>query len=608
MNQDQLIRLLSAHEWKEVEFKEAQKAVPKNAYETVSAFANTTGGHLVFGVRKDGCSFDVVGVLDVDKVQNEFVSTLRQKEKISLIINVEEHLLNVDGNDLLVFYVPEAKRSEKPVYLNENIRRAFIRKGGADVRCTDEEIRRLINDASSDRYDGQIVEFDLQNCFDATSISWYRNVYERKLGNRSYADKNDIEFLVELGLIRETPQGWRASRAAILLFGRDSTLRDIIPRPIADCQRYGTVFGEYIPSSRWTDRVVLDFNHIRSWQSLLDWYQKVATTPFQIDPTTMQRTDMPPDYVAFRESVINVLIHQDYADHSRKPEIRHFTDRTIFWNPGDAFASFADLLEPGEKEVRNPRIVTAFRRIGLSENAGWGLRDVFTNWQQLGNVPPVIHNDKANKTFQLVLPKELLLSEEQITFQAQLGVHLDPEAARLFAYICREKEISVADAKAVLAQSTAQSLLMLQYLVNQALVREIEPESFYGLAEHLLSRFPSDQANDQVGVRLVTLSNDQPSDTGQDTTKPRLELSNNHRKVIRLCEIPRSAGDLMGELGMSHRTFFRSTVLEPLLAGSLIQQTHPDLPNHPNQAYVLTEAGLRLLELMKTSGQTQNGD
>jgi ATP-dependent DNA helicase RecG len=75
-----------------------------------------------------------------------------------------------------------------------------------------------------------------------------------------------------------------------------------------------------------------------------------------------------------------------------------------------------------------------------------------------------------------------------------------------------------------------------------------------------------------------------------------------------LCEIPRSSGDLMGELGMSHRTFFRSTVLEPLLAGSLIQQTHPDLPNHPNQAYVLTEAGLRLLELMKTSGQTQNGD
>jgi len=50
MNQDELIKLLSAHEWNDVEFKEAQQAVPKNAYETVSAFANTAGGHLVFGV------------------------------------------------------------------------------------------------------------------------------------------------------------------------------------------------------------------------------------------------------------------------------------------------------------------------------------------------------------------------------------------------------------------------------------------------------------------------------------------------------------------------------------------------------------------------------
>ena len=49
-------------------------------------------------------------------------------------------------------------------------------------------------------------------------------------------------------------------------------------------------------------------------------------------------------------------------------------------------------------------------------------------------------------------------------------------------------------------------------------------------------------------------------------------------------------------------------MLEPLLAGGLIQQTHPELPNHPKQAYVLTEAGLRLSELMRTQGQTQNDE
>ena len=602
MTQDELIQLLSAHEWKDVEFKEAQTAVPKTAYETVSAFSNTEGGNLIFGVKKDGANFEVVGVLDVDNVQNDFLTTLRQPDKINLVINIEENLRNVDGKDLLIFYVPEAARVDKPVYLNRNIRKTFIRKGAADIHCSQKEIQRLLNDASTDRYDGHVVEFNLQTCFDPTSVSWYRNIYEQKPGNRSYADKTDIEFLSELGLIRETPQGLKASRAAILLFGRDGSLRDLLPRPITDCQRFGSAFGDYTPGIRWDDRIVMDFNLIRSWQSLLDWYQRVASTPFHVDSTTMQRTDMPPDYIAFREAVINVLIHQDYADHSRKPEIRHFTDRTIFWNPGDAFASLDDLLEPGEKEVRNPRIVTAFRRIGLSENAGWGLRDVFTNWQQLGNVPPVIQNNKARKTFQLVLPKELLLSEEQIMFQAQLGVHLDPDAARLFAYVCREKEISVADAKAVLAQSKPQSLAKLAYLVNQALVQEIEPESIYRLAEHLQTRFSSDQVSDQAEERLVTQSTDQPLiDPGQTPPHPpQLELSDNHRKVLKLCEIPRSSGNLMEELRMSHRTFFRTTVLEPLLSGGLIQQTHPEQPNHPKQAYVLTEAGLRLLELLKS--------
>lgn len=605
MDQDELIKLLSAHEWNDVEFKEARRSVPKNAYETVSAFANTAGGHLVFGVRKDGTQFQIIGVLDVDKVQNEFVSTLRQKEKISLIINFNETLQNVDGNDLLVFYIPEASRTDKPVYLNGDSRRSFIRKGGADVRCTQEEIHRLIIDASADRYDGQIVEFDIKTCFDTEAIAWYRNVYESKPGNRSYADKSDADFLFELGLIRETPTGWKPSRAAILLFGRDASFRDLLPRPSVDCQRFRSEFGEFTPDLRWDDRLVIDSNLIRAWRSLLDWYQRVATTPFKIDPDTLQRTDMPPDYKAYRESVINLLIHQDFSDHSRKPEIRHFADRTIFWNPGDAFATLADLLEPGEKEVRNPRIVAAFRRIGLSENAGWGLRDVFTNWQQLGNVPPIICNDKVAKTFGITLLKEILLSEEQILFQAQLGVHLDHDAARLFAYICRKKQVTVADANAVLAQTTAKALLKLEYLVTQSLVQVIEPQGTYGLAKHLLTRFPSDQASDPPGERLVTDRSDQPLER-QHTVESKLDLSENQRAVLLLCEVPRSAGNLRDELSMSHRTFFRSTVLEPLLKGNLIQQTHPERPNHPKQGYVLTDVGLRLLELLKTQKQSHN--
>ena len=80
MTEPELLKLLKQHEWKNIEFKEAKTAVPKNAYESVSAFANTDGGYLVFGVKKDGPDFEVVGVMDVDKVQNDFLTAMRQIE------------------------------------------------------------------------------------------------------------------------------------------------------------------------------------------------------------------------------------------------------------------------------------------------------------------------------------------------------------------------------------------------------------------------------------------------------------------------------------------------------------------------------------------------
>ena len=121
MTQDELIELLRRHEWRDVEFKEARRRAPRDAYETVSAFANTEGGHLVFGVCKSGQEMEIVGVLDVDKVQNEFLSTLRQLDKISVVVDVREELHKHDESDLLIFYVPEVHRSQKPVFLNGDI-------------------------------------------------------------------------------------------------------------------------------------------------------------------------------------------------------------------------------------------------------------------------------------------------------------------------------------------------------------------------------------------------------------------------------------------------------------------------------------------------------
>lgn len=76
MNVSELKKLLNAGEWKDIEFKEARTDVPKSAFETVSAFANTRGGRLVFGVAQRGQVYEVTGVENPEKVQNDFLSVL----------------------------------------------------------------------------------------------------------------------------------------------------------------------------------------------------------------------------------------------------------------------------------------------------------------------------------------------------------------------------------------------------------------------------------------------------------------------------------------------------------------------------------------------------
>jgi len=228
MTRNDLIERLNKYEWSDVEFKEARSAAPRSAYKTVSAFANTAGGWLVFGVGDRGGTLEIVGVMQVDKVQNEFLSTLRSRQKINRPIGLAEDVVEADGKTLLVFHISESPRSDKPVYLDGDIRQSFIRRGAGDERCTPAEIERFLRDASEDRYDGEmLVAMDAEEFFDPESVRWYRRVFDERSPGRHQA-LSDVEFLNEWGFVVEQDDRLVPTRAACLLFGRPRHVRRIL--------------------------------------------------------------------------------------------------------------------------------------------------------------------------------------------------------------------------------------------------------------------------------------------------------------------------------------------------------------------------------------------
>ena len=425
--------------------------------------------------------------------------------------------------------------------------------------------------------------------------------------------QSNLEFLHEWGFAVEAGDKLVPTRAGILVFGNGPALRQIIPRPLVDYQFIHADFEQWTPEHRWADRYLAEENLIQAWQNLLARYMKNAEKPFAIDPANLRRLDDPPDYISFREATINLLIHQDFGDHTRNPLIQFFFDRTIFRNPGDAFASTEQLLEPTVKEVRNPSVVAAFRRIGLSDQAGTGVRSIFSNWQSLGNVPPVLDSNKVEKSFQLTLLKEPLLSEEQLLFQAHIGVHLSDQEAKVFAYACRKGTLSHTDVKAVTSLVSARVNEIIQRLTVQGLLK-VHPGSteLFVLADHLQGRIgtiiptehqdsdslPTDLSSAQVGQseHSTASAQVQPQVENLSTAQvqPLRSISDVQWQIIKKCDVPQPLADIMQALGKTHRVFFMRAHLTPLIKGGVIRLTNPENPTASNQKYVLSEVGVEI--------------
>ncbi len=607
MNEDTLYELLDGLEWKDLELKESKTKVPESAYESVSAFLNTEGGHIVLGVNDKK---EMIGVIDVDKIQNDFIGNLHNPERFGSPVTFEEYIKQHEDMNVLVFYIPEANRKDKPVYVKTkkqgNV--AFIRKGGGDYKCGKTELDRMITDAQETRPDGELLDIAPDDCLDANSIKWYRHRYENKGGNRSLETYSDHDFLVELGLVVEHQGNLLPTRASVLLLGKTSRIRQLLPRPIVDCIRYNFESDHANTGERWDKRVTCEMNIINSWQAIVDWYNSFTSNPFNLDQTSGQRTDVPPDFVAFRESVINLLSHQDFTDHSRWPLIENFSDLTRLWNPGDAFATADKLLEPGAKEVRNPVIVRALRDIGFSEQSGWGLRDVFKNWSDLGRVPPVLSNDKAEKCFELVLQRKVLMSEEQLLFQAQIGINLQPKEAEAFANLCASEDAQITHAalRAALGLNGVETGKIVNKLIIQG-VAIAAGDHAIGLTDHFiplrnqLFRLGLDPAEDPANQDDLSTAQVEPN-TGDLSTaqvEPLTELSEKQKALLSYCDVPRTMADIQTHLGAANRGYLKSTHLNPLLVHGIMTMTIPDKPTSSNQQYVVTKQGLALKESMQ---------
>ncbi len=140
---------------------------PKSWLKSVSAFANTKGGALIFGISND----DVLVGLDNYQKYSEIISETI-KERIDPFLEFDLAIENIDGKHIIILSVKSGKKT--PYYVVDNgSRTAYVRLGNQSVPASSDELYRLTLKRSNFSFDELDTDIDVKNA----SFSKLRSVY-----------------------------------------------------------------------------------------------------------------------------------------------------------------------------------------------------------------------------------------------------------------------------------------------------------------------------------------------------------------------------------------------------------------------------------------------
>lgn len=469
---------LSYFEGPDVEYKGAKGGLPRDLWETYSAFANTQGGTLLLGVTQNNGRLDIHGVPDSEKVVQDFWNTVNNRGKVSANLLTEADVTLVplpDKPPVVRIRVPRADRRQRPVFIGSDpFRGTFRRNNEGDFRCSEAEVRRMFSDQSEEPADSRVLEGYGFDDLHPDSIRQYRNRFASR-GQHAWLAEDDQGLLAKLG-------GWRRDRitgregltvAGLLMFGREQAIRD--PAGIPGFQLdYRERYSDD-PAVRWTDRLTLD----GTWEgNVFQFYQQILLKlstgpgirrPFRIDAEGYRTGDSPVSE-ALQEALVNALIHADYSGQGGIV-IDRWVDRLEFSNPGTLLVSRDQLLRGAVSECRNKSLQLMFQMLGAGDKAGSGIDKIRAGWASEHWQSPILAETLRPDRVILTLPLVSMLPEATLAdLRERFGAvfdALDPEEVQVLVTAAIEGEISNQRMQDILALHRVDITRILQGLVRR---------------------------------------------------------------------------------------------------------------------------------------------
>lgn len=347
MNFEEIIR---SGESETVEFKESFNDA---VIETLSAFANASGGTVFVGIADDGT---VKGISVSQKIIPQWLNEIKTKTDSAIVSIVE--IENAGGKSVACFKVPEYP--VKPVAFRG---RYYLRRNNSNHLMTTDEVANQHLQTLNTSWDYYL---DREHTLDHISLEKVGQFIDRANTHRKNPIKDDpITVLKKHNLLRDGG----ITFGCYLLFNKEEYL-------LSDINA-----GLFQSETIIKDGVVISGDLFQEIDDVLTFITKHINKEFIITgkPEREDRWDYPLD--ALREIVINMIVHRDYRSPSNSI-IKIFPDRIELYNPGKLMPGVTvDRLLHGDYRsvARNKQITRIFKEANEIEQYGSGIKRIINS-------------------------------------------------------------------------------------------------------------------------------------------------------------------------------------------------------------------------------------
>ena len=357
------IEEILAGESKNVEFKENLPVKSIKYMKSVVAFANGTGGKIIFGIADK--TREVVGFdkEDVFKKMDAIANAVSDSCEPAIIPDIA--LQTVDGKTVIVVEVSEGR--QRPYYI-----KALGRDGGVYVRVAgttrlaDEYmVKELLFEGSNRYYDQalctglNITDEDIDALCKAMKEQAVKNAHTEE--QKSSIKDVGRQQLRSWGVLIERDGKDYPSNAFAILTGNGGL------HVATQCGVFkGTTKAVFVDRREYTGPL---------WEQIDEAFQFVLRN-IHLGATIVgiYRQDVyeiPPD--AIRELIINAMVHRSYLDHGTI-QVAVYDNRLEITSPGKLpMGQTMERMKEGYSKIRNEALAHAFAYMNLIEHWGSGI-------------------------------------------------------------------------------------------------------------------------------------------------------------------------------------------------------------------------------------------